>query len=113
MNAERSDMLDEPGGEIITMADREAPIFRAYLESAGSEILEVHTRHNPHDRAHVNLMQDEYTPQEVAHMLGTSLEVVMRAIWHRELQAERKGQNIICIPHAALTTWLHSLDRVA
>lgn len=66
---------------------------------------EVHHHHNPHDHSHVDLMKDEYLPDEVARMLGTSLEVVMHAIWRGELKAERKGRHVVCIPRAALLDW--------
>jgi excisionase family DNA binding protein len=67
--------------------------------------LETHTRHvsDPH---HVDLTQEEYTPSEVARMVGTSLEVVMQAIWHGELKAERQGKDVVCISHQAVTDWL-------
>jgi excisionase family DNA binding protein len=68
--------------------------------------LESHRRHDPHDPAHVDLLQEEYTPEEAARLIGTSLEVVMRAIWDGDLKAERQGQNVICIEHADLTDWL-------
>ena len=70
------------------------------------DVLEMHTRHRAHDRAHVDLNQDEYTPEEVARLIGTSLEVVMHAIWNRELKANRQGGDVICISHADVTDWL-------
>ncbi len=68
--------------------------------------LEMHQRQHPHDRAHVDLSQEEYTPQEVARMMGTSLEVVMHAIWNGNLKAERKGRNVVCIQHTDVVDWL-------
>jgi excisionase family DNA binding protein len=68
--------------------------------------LEVHRRQHPGDRAHVDLRQEEYTPQEVAWLLGTSLEVVMHAIWDRDLKADRKGRNVVCIKHEDVVDWL-------
>lgn len=68
--------------------------------------LETHTRHDRRDRAHVDLQQEEYTPDEIARMLGTSLEVVMHAIWAGELKADRKGHNVVCIKHEDVTDWL-------
>ena len=69
-------------------------------------ILEHHDRHDPHNRAHVDLSQEEYTPEEVARLIGTSLEVVMHAIWQGDLKAERKGNRVICIKHEDATDWL-------
>ncbi len=68
--------------------------------------MEVHTRTDTHDRMHVDLTRAEYTPQEVARMLGTSLDVVMHAIWTHELKAETKGQDVICIDHSDVVDWL-------
>src|SRR6266576_1715536 len=64
--------------------------------------LESHRRHDPHDPAHVDLLQEEYTPEEAARLMGTSLEVVMHAIWDGALKAERQGHNVVCIQHADL-----------
>lgn len=82
------------------------PALKTTEEPEQPQHVEVHKWQHPHDRAHVNLSQEEYTPEEVARMLGTSLEVVMHAIWNGELKAQRKGHGIICIPHARLTEWL-------
>lgn len=68
--------------------------------------LETHQRHDSGDRAHVNLNQEEYTPDELARMLGTSLEVVMGAIRQGELKAERQGQDVVCIGHSEVVDWL-------
>jgi len=95
------------------MEELRYPIFKGAEEAGPANKLETHVRHHPHDRAHVDLMQDEYTPHEVALMLGTSLEVGMRAIGHGELLAERKGHSVVCIRHTSLTAWLHDLAEVA
>ena len=68
--------------------------------------LEVHQRQHAHDRAHVDLRQEEYSPEEAARLIGTSLEVVMHAIWAGDLKAERQGHNVVCIQHEDLTAWL-------
>lgn len=75
-------------------------------EFEGRAHLEVHRRTNPRDRGHVDLTQEEYTPDQVARLLGTSLEVVMQAIWHGELKAERKGRQVVCISHSDVVDWL-------
>lgn len=82
------------------------PAFKTSEEPESGTGPEMHTRHDQHDRMHVNLSQEEYTPDEIARMLGTSLEVVMHAIWNGDLRARRKGRKVICIPHAYLTEWL-------
>jgi len=72
--------------------------------------LELHRRHDRHDPAHVDLIQEEYTHEEAARLIGTSLEVVMHAIWGGDLKAERQGQNVVCIQHADLADWLRRRD---
>lgn len=69
--------------------------------------LQVHTWEHPHDRRHVNLMQEDYTPEEAARMLGTSLEVIMHAARSGDLKAERQGRDIVCICRADLLDWLN------
>ncbi len=75
-------------------------------DSGQGERLQVHDRHHVHDPGHVNLQQDEYTPEEVARLMGTSLEVVMHAIRAGELKAEREGQAVVCITHTNVVDWL-------
>lgn len=79
--------------------------FLETLEDSAAN-LELHERHHAHDPAHVDLLQEEYTPDEAARLIGTSLEVVMHAIWGGELKAERKGHNVICIQRADFADWL-------
>jgi excisionase family DNA binding protein len=86
------------------MQDASLPSLKT-TEELTQSALEVHYHHHPHDHAHVDLMKDEYVPEEVALMLGTSVEVIMHAIWNGELKAERVGQRVVCIPRAALVTW--------
>jgi excisionase family DNA binding protein len=80
--------------------------FKELEENGETEPLEVHRWHRAHDPGHVNLFQEAYTPDEVARMLGTSLEVVMHAIWSGELRAERVGHDVVCIAHYDLCDWL-------
>ncbi len=68
--------------------------------------LQSHTRAHPHESAHVDLQQEEYTPEEAARMLGTSLDVIMHAARSGELIAEKAGHKVVCIKHADLVTWL-------
>lgn len=65
-----------------------------------------HSREHAHERGHVNLNQDEYTPEEAARLLGTSLEVIMHAARTGELVAEKAGHKVVCIQHADLVDWL-------
>lgn len=77
-------------------------------EADGERVhLEVHTWEHPHDRRHVNLMQEDYTPEEAARMLGTSLDVIMHAARSGDLKAERQGRDIVCICRADLLDWLN------
>jgi len=71
-----------------------------------TEPVEIHDRHERSDPSHVVLAKDDYTPQEVARMFGTSLEVVMSAVRDGELKAEREGQDVVCIQRADVLDWL-------
>jgi excisionase family DNA binding protein len=65
-----------------------------------------HSRAHAHDRAHVDLLQEEYTPEEAARLIGTSIDVIMHAVRDGELQAEKAGHKVVCIKHADLADWL-------
>ena len=68
---------------------------------------EWHKRQGRQQRDHhVDLSKEEYTPDEVAHMIGTSREVVMHAIWRGDLPAQRAGHDVMCIRHEDVTEWL-------
>lgn len=71
-------------------------------------VLEIHHRKQPHDRRHVDLQQEEYTPEEVARLLGTPREVVLQAVRRGELKAERKGHSVVCITHEDVVQWLRN-----
>lgn len=68
--------------------------------------LETHHRQRAHDPAHVDLSKDEYTPDEVARLIGTSKEAVIHAITQGELKADRKGRDVVCIQHHDVVEWL-------
>jgi excisionase family DNA binding protein len=70
-------------------------------------ITQAHKRLHPHDRAHVNLTQEEYTPEEVARLLGTSLDNVIHAIRSGDLKAKRAGRDVVCINHHDIVDWLN------
>ncbi len=114
MSAKNHDALMEIYGLApaeLTRSDMEAthgPVFKTTDEAVERVRLEVHEHHHAHDHAHVDLLKEEYTPEEVALMLGTSLEVIMHAIWRGELKAKRIGHQIVCISRAALVAWYRS-----
>ena len=66
----------------------------------------LHERSHAHEHAHVSLTQDEYTPEEAARLLGTSLDVIMHAARSGELVAEKAGHKVVCIQHSDLVDWL-------
>lgn len=69
--------------------------------------IEMHQRGRRQERDHhIDLTKEEYAPDEIARMLGTSLEVVMHAIWHGELKADRHGRDVVCVSHANVVDWL-------
>ena len=68
--------------------------------------LDMHRRHQAHDAAHVDLTKEEYTPDEVARLVGTSKEAVIHAITQGELKATREGRDIVCIDHHSVVEWL-------
>lgn len=79
-------------------------------EVDNSKIFNIEGRSFTHDHSHVNLLQDEYTPQEVAHLLGTSLQAIMHAVYSGELKAERAGHDVLCIDRADLVDWMNRRD---
>ena len=82
-------------------------VYRTSNEETGDSLrMPSHKRSDPHQRAHVNLSQDEYTPEEAARLLGTSLEVIIHAARRGDLKAERAGSKVVCIQHADLVDWL-------
>ena len=71
--------------------------------------VETHTHARRHDTSHhtrIDLDQEEYTPDQVARLMGTSLEVVMHAIWRNELKAKRTGHDVVAIKHEDVVDWL-------
>src|SRR5438093_7841188 len=90
------DMIEEPPHVAIAPEEFEE---RAKIE--------LHKRGARQQREHhVDLSKEEYTPDEVARMIGTSREVVMHAIWRGDLPAERAGHDVVCIRHEDVTNWL-------
>jgi len=111
MDAEKERGAERPKSDVEPMADMvetHVPVDISPEDFEAQAHLERHKRgvHHGHDQ-HVDLSQEEYTPEEVARMMGTSLEVVMHAIWRGELKAEKKGRDVVCIQHSDVVDWLN------
>ncbi|MEO5952659.1 MAG: hypothetical protein ABIQ44_09365 [Chloroflexia bacterium] len=89
-----------------TVADTDNELHIGIEEFENQVVLERHDHNHRHDTGHVDLMQEEYTPEEVARLASTSLDVVMHAVWNGDLKADRQGHNVVCITHADVTDWL-------
>ena len=78
------------------------------VEEFEERALETHKHGRRHSSSpqHIDLNQEEYTPDEVARLIGTSLEVVMHAIRVGDLQARRVGHDVVAIKHEDVTDWL-------
>lgn len=107
MNEQRRERVDE--NERPALGDVDEGLHVGFIDAEEFEErvrLETHRYERSRDRSHVDLTQEEFTPEEVARLIGTSLEVVMHAIWSGDLKAERKGQDVTCIKHESVTDWL-------
>ncbi len=99
--------LDMDPVPVISETDIDPHVgFMDVEEFENQVLLERHDRSHRRDTAHVDLTQEEYAPEEVARLIGTSLEVVMHAVWNGQLKADRKGHNVVCIKHEDVTSWL-------
>ncbi len=106
-NAAKGDADMEMVADDERMTDMVEP--KIYVGVTPEEFEEqAHVEMHQRDRAHphIDLSAEEYTPEEIARMLGTSLEVVMHAVWQGELKAEQKGRNVVWIRHADVVDWL-------
>ena len=75
--------------------------------------VELHRRGLRSERSqHVDLSKEEYSPDEIAHMLGTTREVVVHAVRAGELKAQRAGHDIVCIKHEDVVEWLRNRGGV-
>src|SRR5438046_8255078 len=93
--AKRNDV--EP---MADMVETRVPVDLTPEEFEEQAHVELHRRGRRQDTSHhIDLSAEEYTPEEIARMLGTSLEVVMHAVWQGELKAEKKGRDVVCIQH--------------
>lgn len=68
--------------------------------------VEMHQRYHGRAHHHIDLNAEEYTPDDLARLLGTSLEVVLHAARSGELHAQRAGRNITRIKHEDVVAWL-------
>jgi aryl carrier-like protein len=62
----------------------------------------------PHHSLHELLLQDQYTPEEVAELLEIGLDVVRHAAFSGELRARVAEHDIISIRREALLAWVGS-----
>jgi excisionase family DNA binding protein len=97
------DLGDEIGPDA---RERAAHIHFGDDDSGEETGFQTHHRHHAHDPAHVDLTKDEYTPDEVARLIGTSKEAVIHAITRGELKADRQGRDVVCIQHHDVVEWL-------
>ena len=101
---------DSGRGDGSTMDDMAEPSPHIGLDADEFEErarVEAHNRGGRIERDHhVDLSKEEYTADEVAHMVGASVDSVMHAVRRGELKAERVGQNVVCIRHEDVTDWL-------
>jgi excisionase family DNA binding protein len=112
MDGEKEGGSERPSRDIEPMADiveTHVPVDLGPEEFEQQAHIEMHQRGRRHGHdQHVDLSKEEYTPEEISRMLGTSLEVVMRAVWDGQLKAEKKGRDVVCIQHADVVEWLRS-----
>lgn len=97
------------GNDVEPLTDMDEGLRVSYSVHDDSEDhvhLEVRDRHHMHDRRHVDLHQEEYTPEEAARLLGMGRDVVLHAVYDGELKADRKGRKVVCIARVDLIDWL-------
>ncbi|MEP6774699.1 MAG: helix-turn-helix domain-containing protein [Chloroflexota bacterium] len=107
-NYEKSHVVEGLDLQEMSGSDMQAtpvPSLDTSRETAFDSPLEMHYHHLSHNHMHIDLMQDEYIPEEVARMFGTSLETVLHSIRIGDLKAKRKGQHVVSFPRAALIHW--------
>ena len=100
------DYLDADGKPRKDIGEGAHVGFGGIDESNDPMRLGAQVRSRTYNRTHIDLNQDDYRPEEVARLLGTTVEVIMRAIYQGELKANRQGLDVICIEHADLADWL-------
>jgi hypothetical protein len=109
--------MDDQGSEkTASSQDPEAPpsdldeglhVGFVTAEEFEQRVVETHKHGRRHVTSqHIYLDQDEYTPEELTLLIGTSLEVVIRAIRYGDIKARRVGHDVIAIKHEDVTDWL-------
>jgi excisionase family DNA binding protein len=68
--------------------------------------MERRSRHSLHEL----LLQDRYTPEEVAELLEIGLETVRHAAFSGELRAQIVGHDIISIRREDVQAWLEAQE---
>ena len=68
--------------------------------------MERRTRHSIHEL----LLQDRYTPEEVAELLGIGLDVIRHAAFAGTLRADIEGHDIISLQRDDVLAWLQTRD---
>ena len=96
---------DVDEGAKVGFVDKETFEDRAHVE--------MHQRYHGRQAHHIDLNAEEYSPDDLARLLGTSVEVVMHAARNGELRAQRVGHHITCIKHADVVDWLRRRDAGA
>jgi excisionase family DNA binding protein len=64
----------------------------------------------PHHSLHELLLQDRYTPEEVAELLEIGLETVRHAAFAGELRAQIVGHDIISIRREDVLAWVKAQE---
>ena len=69
-------------------------------------------RHTP-ESVYELLQQDEYTPEEVADLLGIDINVVRHAAFTGQLRAEIVGEDIVGIRREDVVEWFRDQSPAA
>lgn len=74
------------------------------MDSRPRNLAEAHERHTIEEL----LRQEKYTPDELADLLGMSVDRIHQAVFHHELRAEVVGHNVVCIRRDDALAWLRA-----
>ncbi len=53
-----------------------------------------------------DIHQDEYSPEELSHLLGVPVEVILHEVTMGDLRAKRAGHHTICIARQDVLDWM-------
>lgn len=107
MDLGRGDNLDMDVAPHIEGGDAAPRIGFTGAEISGiGNPIDVRSHRQVDDTAHVDLTKDDYTPEEAARLMGTTMEVVLHAVYNGDLKALREGDTVVSISHGDLTDWL-------